>query len=441
MPLSGLSFRHPALRELSRETYTLAELLTLEDHLHAVGLFAFPPYPNGLFPAANLVGRNRYTQYDNVWVRDTVHIAHALYHAGRIREGVQALQTLLAFLTTQLPRFDAIIAEPERAKTPDQRPHIRFKPEGDTFVSGTWAHAQNDALGLTIWFALELLRDGTLPADDTLMTLLGRFVDYMEAIDYAHDADQGHWEEAAKVECSSVGMVVAALRALQEAVAQHLVPPELCATPHETTSPRLARLIAAGEATLAAFLPWETRSPAPTLARRYDSALLFLIHPVDVLSPSQARQIVHDVTTMLSGPIGIRRYLGDSYWSPDYDRHVREELRATDVSAEMGDRDRLAVPGQEAQWCIFDSTLSTIHGHWYQREHRPEDLARQIWHFNRTLAQITGPDSRFGPYNLPESYFLSQGTWIETDQTPLNWAKANLLTALTSLKHSVGGQV
>ena len=92
--------------------------------------------------------------------------------------------------------------------------------------------------------------------------------------------------------------------------------------------------------------------------------LLFLIFPMGVITVDgkMADQILYDVTHHLEGDHGIRRYLGDSYWAPDYKKKLKPEERTIDYSDHMAQRDRLVMPGQEAQWCIFDPIISIICG-------------------------------------------------------------------------------
>ena len=51
------------------------------------------------------------------------------------------------------------------------------------------------------------------------------------------------------------------------------------------------------------------------------------------------------------------------------------EQRTVDFSADMAARDRLLVPGTEAEWTLFDPVVSVIHGKRYLEARQPADLA------------------------------------------------------------------
>jgi phosphorylase kinase alpha/beta subunit len=93
--------------------------------------------------------------------------------------------------------------------------------------------------------------------------------------------------------------------------------------------------------------------------------LLFLVYPLEVVDDTMGQRIVDDVVGNLQGEYGIRRYLGDSYWTADYQDKVPSTELTADVSERQEQRDALARPGEEAQWCIFDPIVSVIAGHRY----------------------------------------------------------------------------
>ena len=101
------------------------------------------------------------------------------------------------------------------------------------------------------------------------------------------------------------------------------------------------------------ILPFECRDI--NLERRYDAALLFLIYPLGVVAPEMARRICDDVVENLQGDYGVRRYLGNSYWTADYKQKLDKKFWTGDFSLGLSVRDKLAAPGEEAQWCLFNS--------------------------------------------------------------------------------------
>lgn len=112
-----------------------------------------------------------------------------------------------------------------------------------------------------------------------------------------------------------------------------------------------------------------------------------------------------------------------------------ENLTA-DVSEHQEERDALAKPGEEAQWCIFDPIISVIAGSRYLATGNASDLEQQVHYLNRSLGQITGPDCPQGEMRCPEAYYSVHGRYVPNDQAPLLWTQANLLLALLAMKKS-----
>lgn len=203
----------------------------------------------------------------------------------------------------------------------------------------------------------------------------------------------------------------------------------LAGTGHEAVADKLFDLIAKGRERLEATLPFE--SPPE---RSADSALLFLIHPLRVLRTREMEDAVLNlVQTQLKGEIGIKRYVGDSYFCQDYDKWFAPEEMSADFSERLDLRDAHLQPGCEAQWCIFDPLLSVIYGHRFLSDH--SDIAsfqKQVHYFNRSLAQLTADGK------CPELYFLKNGRYIPNGHTPLAWTQANQALALHLMGKSIG---
>jgi phosphorylase kinase alpha/beta subunit len=184
-----------------------------------------------------------------------------------------------------------------------------------------------------------------------------------------------------------------------------------------------------GRQALTAILPSECVQPSPRQNRRYDASLLFLVHPLGVVQGGQAAQILADIDRFLTGGHGIRRYLGDSYWAPDYDRRLAAADWTRDYSEDVEVRDGLLDDiGQEAQWCTFDPLLSDYHGRRYRETGSAGDKERQAYHLARALGQIDAQ------WRCPELYFLRDGQWVANPHTPLLWTQANLSVALAARK-------
>ena len=88
--------------------YTSQAMNTLQSFLDQKATFEFPMLPTGLFAAARLTSENQYTGYDNVWIRDNVHVAHAHYVTGKTQSAVRTLQRtslLLAAPFASVPQY------------------------------------------------------------------------------------------------------------------------------------------------------------------------------------------------------------------------------------------------------------------------------------------------------------------------------------------------
>jgi phosphorylase kinase alpha/beta subunit len=423
----------------SLETWSLAQIREVTRLLIAKGTFHFPTLPTGLFAAATSAADDFHlTGYQNVWVRDNVHVAHGHFLWGDTETAVRDVRALLEFFATQQHRLADII---EGRVDPDEiqkRPHIRFNGLALAENPEQWSHAQNDALAYFLWLTAKLATTGQLPLTIEQAALLNEFPHYFQAIDYTTDEDSGHWEEERKIEASSIGVVVAALKLWAVILDEH---PEFRTAGRGATSEFCAALAHRGEMAIEKILPNECIQANIRKQRAVDSALLFLIWPLQVTTQPMARSIVKNVIEQLAGPYGVKRYLGDSYWCADYRTLVSAEKRSTDYSGSQETRDKLLKKGYEAQWCLFDPIISIIAGEWYRSHGQPEDLALQKFHLERALSQLTQPDSRFGPYKCPESYFCEAGQYIPNDITPLLWTQANLRLALHAMEQSLASYV
>jgi phosphorylase kinase alpha/beta subunit len=433
------------VNSLMKSAYSPADIARLHVYLSSSGCFTFHPLPNGLFSAA-ATEADAVSGYQYVWVRDNIHIAHAHWVCGDAHAAGRTASTLLKYFQLHQSRFENAIQN-GRPSNPMHRPHIRF--DGGTLkeLPQKWAHAQNDALGYFLWLYCKLAIQGIVTPDESAWKCLANFPRYFQAIQYWNDPDSGHWEEERKVSASSIGTVLAGLREFK-ALASRTSPSP--GTPGEgwgegsaVSLELIDNLLLQGTTALEQILPWESRTPLAT-ARRYDGALLFLIYPLQILNRSQADRILQDIAANLMGDYGIRRYLGDSYWCPDYKQKLTAEARTADSSDAMESRNALAEPGREAQWCIFDSVISAAHGQRYLAatqhgtdQEAARELQRQIEFFNRALGQITGANSGVPECRMPEAYFIEQGRYVPNDHTPLYWAQANLWLALHCMQESL----
>lgn len=421
---------HPDLVPLLQDPLDAVRVERIRSLLAEWGTLDVERLPTGLVSAVHGAGGNDASGYDAVWLRDTVHVAHAFRAVGEVPVAVEILDALLLLEHVGLDRFDAVIEGRADPDDPQQRPHVRYDGRRLAEIDVPWAHAQNDAHGYVLWLAGTLWRDGAWAPSAAQRDVLARVPAYFDAIDYANDRDSGHWEEERRRCASSVGTVVAGLEALAAALRKH---DDTLGGPHGTIDAmRLETSAAHGRAVLEALLPHE----APP-ERGADAATLFLVEPLGVVTGAAAAEVVDTVVRDLSGPFGIRRYTGDSYWCADYRTLLPPASRSTDYSHTTAERDRLLVPGTEAQWCIFDPVLATWNARRYARTRSAVHREGADHHLRRALGQITGPGEWCPPGRAPEAYFLEssdEGVYRPNDQTPLAWTQANLRVALQAVE-------
>jgi phosphorylase kinase alpha/beta subunit len=426
--MTELTIHSDEIAKHIRSTYSSADLDRLEAFLFERGVIAFRSLKTGLFPAAEVDAATSRSGYHNVWVRDNVFVAHAHYVNGRLDTAVGIARGLAAFFSRRLARFDGVIAGTVGRNLPMNRPHIRFDGATLSELPEKWSHAQNDALGYVVWLFSNLAAAGAIARTADGLALLERFAAYFRAIRFWEDEDSGHWEEKRKISASSIGVVVAGLEAMKALFEARRHSAGFGSNGIDADVRLLSDTIARGRQALKAILPFECVQSDKGKRRRFDAALLFLAYPVDVVAQPMADQIVADVAKHLQGDVGIRRYLGDSYWRPDYRELYPPDERSGDFSDDLERRGRFLKEGEEAQWCIFDPIVSAIYGRRYLLSGSAFDLEKQVAYFNRSLGQITRA------LQCPEAYFLEWGEYVPNDNTPLLWTRANLWAALKVMK-------
>jgi Glycosyl hydrolases family 15 len=424
-----LTVHSDEIKQYVQPKYSLPDLDRLEALLFERGVLSFGPLRTGLYPAAQLdEAATSWSGYHYVWVRDNVFVAHAHYVNGRVDAAVSGVRSLSAFFSKYPFRFDDIIAGAVDRKAPMNRPHIRFDGDSLSEVPEEWSHAQNDSLGYFVWLFCNLASAGAIPLTGDGFGLLEKIIAYFRAIRFWEDEDSGHWEEVRKISASSIGVVVGGLEAMKVMLEATVRRQGFGPARVERNVRLLTDLLRRGRKALDAILPAECIQAARQKRRRFDAALLFLVYPIGVVGQAMADRIVGDVVRHLQGDVGIRRYIGDSYWCADYRELFSPQERSGDFSQNMERRDRLLKKGQEAQWCVFDPIISAIYGNRYLLSGTASDLENQIAYFNRSLGQITGA------LQCPEAYFIERSEYVPNDNRPLLWTQANLWLALKLMK-------
>ena len=378
----------------------LPQIETILDRAHTL---VTEPNENGIYSASTLLDAESASGYQNAWLRDNVLVTYSKWLLGESESVRKTLNGLQSFLSSQRHRFLDIASNPDKKNDVSSRPHVRFDGRTLAELPGAWSHAQNDALGAVVWLRFLVANPDNRPPGATgamfdltsdEISFYKDVLGYFKAIEYWSDRDSGCWEEDRRVNCSSVGIVAAAMGQVMtvcglQPTSEWSELREIAQSLKERSLPTLSRL------------PFE--SPPDRLA---DAALLLLLYPYEAVPDIETQnRILELVQARLQGELGIKRYLGGSYYCQDYEELFTPQERSADFSGNMDYRNSLLVPGREAQWCLFDPLLSVIYG---RRGLLGIDIVRskdrQAFYFQRSIAQL---DENL---QCPELYFWSRKT-------------------------------
>lgn len=437
------------------------------------------------------------TNYDAVWVRDSMWIYQALRN-NRPKDARRILLAIWDYYASpaQLARFDDCIAYPGHALNQMAVPHIRFNGASPTFADvmmngkpQVWNHRQNDAHGLFLLSLADAIQSGQVTKNDISVPrvrALARFFAFFAAIDFSKYEDAGAWEEIPRRNTSSIGLVTNAMqvwKALLYEKESNTGDREFAdqffdqlsrmdsSLNNAWSEESLSTMAAQGLATVKRQLALGGESPDyppdDVHFRRADAALLtlFIPRPLDGLSEAELRHALTIVETLIR-PAGVLRYKNDSYqsgnyWisSPDETPHSGNVTATGDTSSREAFLSRLSglIPNSEAQW-FFDSQIALVRLQLAQRTIDPvrkrEDVFLATVHLKRALGQLTGRPDASSPITAdgkpvqvmlpPESIntviLNGRRELLPSPITPLNWARAALIMALDQFQTSGGEQ-
>ncbi len=326
--------------------------------------------PTGVFTAsAHDVG----TGYDKAWLRDIYFVTLGFLETGEIEVVQKAAKALLTVFVKHSEKIDwAIQHKPHETW---QRIHARFNPETFEEYWEEWGNSQNDAVAEVLNIIVELeLRAASIVETEEERAMVQKIIDYLIAIEYWHDPDNGIWEENMEVHASSIGSCVAALKKAME-VPWLLVPEEA---------------IKLGESALRALLPRESSS------KFADLALLSLIYPFQVTNEEETLEILRNVEYHLTRDKGVIRYKFDRYYNQNKDGY-----------------------SEEAEWCFGLAWLAIIYAERGDRD-------RANYYLVRAKATVT-KDGK-----VPELYYSHTDT--PNDNTPLGWSESMYIVALKKVR-------
>lgn len=326
--------------------------------------------PSGVFTAS---AHDVETGYDKAWLRDIYFMTLGFLETGDIDTVQKAAKALLTVFVKHQDKINwAIEHRPHYAW---QYIHARFHPETFEEYWEEWGNSQNDAVGevLNILVELELRGAGVIETDDE-RRVVQKVIDYLVALEYWRDADNGIWEENMEVHASSIGSVVAALKKAQRL--PWLQVPEVAIT-H-------------GEQALRDLLPRES------VAKFCDLALLSLIYPFAVTTEAETLEILKNVEYHLTKDKGVIRYKFDRYYNNNPDGY-----------------------SEEAEWCFGLSWLAIIYAERGEKE-------KAYFYLRKAKATVT-PEGF-----VPELYYAN--TNRPNENTPLGWAESMYVVAMYKVK-------
>jgi phosphorylase kinase alpha/beta subunit len=217
--------------------------------------------PTGIFTAS---ARDVATGYNKAWLRDIYFMTLGFKYTGEMNVVKDTAKALLKILAKHQDKITWAVNN--RPYATWQYIHARYNPETFEEYWEEWGNKQHDAVGEVLYLIAECENDGHQVVDtDEERALVQLLVNYLNAIEYWHDADSGIWEENQEVRASSIGSVVNALKHASKL--SYVTIPE--------------GMIEKGENALRVLLPRETSN------RFCDLALLSLIFPFNVTTKEE----------------------------------------------------------------------------------------------------------------------------------------------------------
>ena len=318
------------------------------------------------------------TFYNKAWLRDIYFITLGFFETGDMVTTRNAAKALLSVFVKHQDKINwAIENKPHEAW---QYIHARFHPETFEEYWEEWGNSQNDAVGevLNLLITLELMDESVIETTDE-KAMVQKIVDYLVAIEYWQDDDNGIWEENLEVHASSIGSCVAALKKANQI--DWLDVPDVA--------------IERGEHALRALLPRES------VTKFTDLALLTLIYPFNVTTEEETIEILKNVEYHLVKERGVIRYKLDRYYNNNIDGF-----------------------SEEAEWCFGLAWLAIIYA-------ERGDKERAYYYLRRAKNAVT-PDGV-----VPELYYSN--TDKPNPNTPLGWAESMYVVALQKVKNLESG--
>lgn len=326
--------------------------------------------PTGVFTAS---AHDVPTGYDKAWLRDMYFIVLSFLEVGEYEPVKKAAKALLTLFVKHKDKIDwAINHKPNETW---QRIHARFHPETFEEFWEEWGNSQNDAVGEVLNLLVELeLRGESVVETDEERKMMQKIIDYLTALEYWQDPDNGIWEENMEVHASSIGSCVAALKKAQKIDWLHVS----------------EDAIELGEQALRKLLPRESTT------KFADLALLSLMYPFAVTTEEETIEILRNVEYHLTKDKGVIRYKLDRYYNNNEDGF-----------------------SEEAEWCFGLAWLAIIYA-----ERGMKDRA---WYYLERAKGTVTADGK-----VPELYYSH--TNKPNENTPLGWSESMYVIALKKVR-------
>ncbi len=326
--------------------------------------------PTGLFTAS---AHDVSTGYNKAWLRDIYFMSLGFKYTGEMDVVKDTAKALLKILAKHQEKI--VWAVNNKPFQTWQFIHARYNPETFEEYWEEWGNKQNDAVGEVLYLIADCENSGHRVVEtEEERSLVQLLVNYLNAIEYWHDADSGIWEENQDVRASSIGAVVNALK--HAAQLPYVTIPE--------------GMIEKGESALRALLPRETSD------RFCDLALLTLIFPFEVTTSEETKKILSNVEYFLTREQGVIRYRNDRYYNNNIDEY-----------------------SEEAEWSMGLSWLAIIYAKLGNVEKATEYLER--------AGKTVDPNGL-----IPELWYSH--TTKPNDNNPLGWAESMYVVALVVVR-------
>jgi phosphorylase kinase alpha/beta subunit len=326
--------------------------------------------PTGLFTAS---AGDVKTGYNKAWLRDIYFMTLGFKYTGEMNEVKDTAKALLQILAKHKEKI--LWAVNNKPFETWQYIHARYNPETFEEYWEEWGNKQHDAVGEVLYLIADCENSGHIVVEtDEEKELVQMLINYINAIEYWHDADSGIWEENQEVRSSSIGSVVCALK---------------CASklPYVTIPPGA---IEKGEKALRELLPRETTN------RFCDLALLTLIFPFEVTTPEETKKIIENVEYFLVRDLGVVRYRNDRYYNQNIDGY-----------------------SEEAEWSMGLAWLAIIYA-------KMGDVEKAKYYLDRSEKTVNKDGL------IPELWYSH--TIKSNDNIPLGWAESMHVVALVAVR-------